>query len=281
MAEELLEEGLVSTEEPAAPPPTTTQEEPAVEEVEEISPDWLDAPVDDRPASQQYNQGYTPEQVAAYQHQMAQMQNRGQYQQPRGAQQRSPDEYLNDFVRDPHGFIDNAASQRAQEIAYNMMQQGVGPLQGQMQQFMHMQVEMQSEGAKRSINDMYKTFSKDETFRGNKQVKEHMDRTLQGLYRDAQYQAQVGNPRALMMFSQPGFAEVALAAVKAQLGVRGGAKGPASVPHVESTSPSASGNTRRVLTPDQEAAAERLGPGGRERLTKAYDDLDKFGDFEG
>jgi len=51
MAEELLEESFDSTEEPAAPAPAEVQEEPVVEEVEEISPDWLDAPFDDRPAS--------------------------------------------------------------------------------------------------------------------------------------------------------------------------------------------------------------------------------------
>ena len=53
-----------------------------------------------------------------------------------------------------------------------------------------------------------------------------MDKTLKGLFEDAQYQARMGNPRGLMMFSQPGFAaDVALAA-KAQLGARGGGKGP-------------------------------------------------------
>ena len=274
MAEVLIEEGMETTEEPEAPPTEEVVEDTAPDEVEEISPDWLDAPVDEEPQSQQYNQGYTPEQIAAYQQQMAAMQ---QQQQP----QRGRDDYLNEFVRDPQGFIDNAATQRAQEIAYQMMQQGVGPLQGQMQQFMNMQVEMQSDGAKRSINDMYKQFSKDEAFRGNKQVKEHMDRTLQGLYRDAQKQAYYGNPRALMMFSQPGFAEVALAAVKAQLGVRGGASSPASVPHVESTAPSAQGRSQSVLSPDEEAAVERLGPGGRERYLKAQEELNKYNDFEG
>jgi len=281
MAEELVEEGLDSTEEPEAPPTSEVQEEstPDQQEVEEISPDWLDAPVDERPSGWQ-DQGYSPEQIAAYQQQMAQMQG-GRQQSPQQQQQRGPDDYLNEFVRDPQGFIDNAATQRAQEIAYQMLQQGVGPLQGQMQQFMNMQIEMQSDGAKRSINDMYKTFSKDETFRGNKQVKEQMDRTLQGLYRDAQQQARMGNPRALNMFSQPGFAEVALAAVKAQLGVRGGAVGPASVPHVESTAPSMAGNAGRSLSPDEEAAIERLGPGGRDRYLKSLEELEKHGDFEG
>lgn len=83
-----------------------------------------------------------------------------------------------------------------------------------------------------------------------------------------------------MMFQQPGFAEVALAAVKAQLGVSGRAKAP-SVPHVESTAPSTAKTRSRELDPDTEAAIERLGRGGRDRYFKALEDLDKYQDFEG
>jgi hypothetical protein len=268
-ADEVIEEAV----EPEAPPTEEATEEPA-QEVEEISPNWLDEPVSEQPSAQH---GYTPEQVAAYQYQMQQMQ---QMQQPQ-QQQRGPDDYLNEFVRDPNGYMSNVARQEAQSIAQQMMQQGIAPVQQQMNAFFNAQVEMQADGAKRSINDMYKSFSKDEAFRGNKQVKEQMDRTLQGLYYEARQQASMGNPRALMMFSQPGFADVALAAVKAQLGVRGGSSAPASVPHVESTTPSAAGQSSRALSPDEEAAVERLGPGGRERYLKSLDELDKFGDFEG
>ena len=272
MTDDLTDEAIEEVVEPEAPPEAEITEEPEPE-IEEISPDWLDEPVSEQPSS---HQGYTPEQMAAYQYQMQQMQQPQNQQQQRG-----PDDYLNEFVRDPNGYMSNVARQEAQNIAQQMMQQGIAPVQQQMNAFFNAQVEMQADGAKRSINDMYKNFSKDEAFRGNKQVKEQMDRTLSGLYHEARQQAAMGNPRALMMFSQPGFADVALAAVKAQLGVRGGAKGPASVPHVESTRPSASGRSGQALTPDQEAAAERLGPGGRDRYLKALDELDKYGDFEG
>lgn len=274
MADELIDDVQPETDvEVAEPEPV---EEQAAEEHEEYSPEWLSH--DERDDQPQYSgPQYTPEQVAAYQRQMQMMQQ--QYAQP--PQQRTNEDYLNEFVRDPQGYMSSVARQEAVAIAQQMLQQGVAPVQARMDAYFNAQVDMQTAEADRSIRGMYKTFSRDETFAGNKRVQQAMDNTLSGLFHDAQYQARMGNPRALQMFSQPGFAEVALAAVKAQLGVTGGARGPASVPHVESTSPSVKANRNRSFDPDTEAAIERLGPGGRDRYIKAMEDLDKYGDFEG
>ena len=276
MTEELISAGDESFEEPQEPAsPEPVDSTPVEAEPDEVfTPSWLDEPVSEEPSfNQQTNQhGYSPEQIAAYNRQMQAM------NQP---QQRTTEDYLGEFVRDPQGYMSNVARQEAQQIAYNMMQQGLGPVQQQMNSYFNAQVEMQSAETKRTIDGMYKTFSKDETFKGNKAVRAEMDKTLKGLFKDAQYQARMGNPRGLMMFSQPGFADVALAAIKAQLGARGGAKAPANVPHVESTRPSVAGSRHRELSPDVEAAIERLGPGGRERYEKGLNDLEKYGDFEG
>ena len=74
------------------------------------------------------------------------------------------------------------------------------------------------------------------------------------------------------MFQQPGFAKVALAAVKAALGATGGAVAPTGVPHVESTSPTAVPKSGVTADPDTvEALRQKFGDSYVERYLKEYE----------
>jgi len=249
--------------EPVVEPDATPEPEPQPV----IEPDWLDAPVSPEPAQQQYQQPpqYTPQQQQAYNQQQQYMQQAPQV----------PDvnDDLNRFVQDPRTYTTEVARQEAAMIAQQQLAQQLGPINAQMNAYMESQLAMQTSEADNAIRSMYQNeFNKDEVFVGDKRVQAELQNTLSGLRQSAEYQARMGNPRALLMFQQPGFANVALAAVKAALGATGGAVAPAGVPHVESTSPTATPSSGVQADPDTvEALRQKFGDSYVERYMKEFE----------
>lgn len=247
-------------DEPIAVEPTETVVEPeavapepvAVEEPV-IEPDWLDNPVSPEPYQQQAPPQYTQQQQQAYNQQQQQM------QQP--PQQPTTDAELNNFVRDPNAYLQDKFAPQMNEVAQRAMHQQMAPYMAQQNAYMEGQMQIQTGAADNAIRDMYQgEFNKDESFRGDQNVQREVQTALSGLRQQAEYQARQGNPRGLLMFQQPGFAKVTLAAVKAALGVTGGAMAPANVPHIEQTSPTAAPGVAVNLDPDTaEALRSRFG----------------------
>lgn len=233
MSDEFVE---VETTEPTpdvAPEAAAEPAEPAEPEVV-YDADWLNEDVNPEP--QQYyqppqQQQFTQPQQAAYNQQMQQFQQPPQY---------DPNADLNRFVSDPRGTMSEIARQEAMSAAQQYVANSMGPVNAQMNAYMEGQVGMQTASADSSIRQMYQTqFSKDEAFSGNEGVRNAVKVALSGLRKQAEQQARSGNPQMFAMFHDPNFARVTLAAAKAAVGVQGGAMSPASVPHVEGTSPSA------------------------------------------
>lgn len=257
MTEETVEQ-VEPTTEPAAEP-VAAPEETAPEPTTVYDADWLNEPVADVPPAPQP----APQPPPQYPPQPPQ-----QYpQQPRN----DPDSYLNDFVRDPRGSMQDIARQEAAAIAQQALYQGLNPVQQRMDAYLDGQVRVQTNEADNAIRGMYRDkFSKDEAFAGDERVRGEVKTALSGLRQQAEYQARMGDPTGLMMFQQPGFADVTLAAVKAALGVHGGAMAPASVPHVETTSPSATPEVAVDLDPDTvEALRSRFGDAYVEKYRNA------------
>lgn len=266
-----------STDDVAASPAgggadVSAEPEPAVGD---YSPDWLN-----EPAGGASQPGYSAEDVEAYRRYLASQQYQAQYQQPPPQQpQNTQEAYLNSLVKDTRGTIAQIAAEQAQVIAGQLMAQQFGPYAQQMNQFIQSQARTKTVQADRTINDMYQgVFNKDEQFVGSPAVRETVKTTLQGLRAQALQRASYGDYSMLEMFNEPGFAEVALYAAKMATGKKSGGGVPASVPHVERSTPAAKRQSVE-LDPDLEEALSRFGPGYKERYLKELENNKKHQDF--
>lgn len=266
-----VEEVVDAQPEPDVAPEPAPESEPAPEEFD-YEPSFLnDAPAPEaQPTPQAQPQQWSPQQVAAYNQQM-------HMQQPQVPQQ---EELLNSLVRDTRGTIGSIAEEQARQVASQMMNQALGPVAQQQQQFIQGQAQYHASMSDSAVRDMYKTkFTKDEAFASNERIRTRIDRAIAGLREQAMYQAMNGDPSGFAIFNNPTFADGVLNLAKTIEGHQPSAVSAASAPHVESVAPAAQ-QTIFELSPDQEEAVRRMGPGGRDRYIKALEDVKKHDDFE-
>jgi len=277
MSEELeqVEEHVEEAEEVVDP--TDEGQEVATEEPEEVagdySPDWLDESSDE-PAQPQYS----PEEIAAYQQQVAQQQGYGQQ-----APQQPQESDLDRLVKDTRGTIASIAQEQAYHIAQNMMQRQFGPYAQQMQQFMENQTRAKVSETDRAVKKMYETvFNKDEAFVGNKAVRDSVTKTLKNMRMQAVQSARMGDPSMLNMFNEPAFADIALYAAKKVAGMSPSASSPVSSPRTERTASASKEKKSYVndLDPDTIEGLKRLyGSNWESRYAKAMEQEEKYKDF--
>jgi hypothetical protein len=258
--------------EPAPPAPEPTPE-PVVEEPEPppVEPDWLSAPTE--PVM-------PPQPEPQYQYQQPPPQ--AYPQQPQVPQGTGVDAALQGFVDNPDGWLNQRLAQRDQQL--------VGPIAQQQQQVAFMMNTLMenniNDGVARadgSIRNAYEAFNKDATFRSNKAMQDKIGATLQGMRERATYEARRGNFAPLNALANLSESDIAgtLAYVRAASGVQSPGVAPLQVEGaaVESAR-SAATDQGVVLDAEQEEAAKRLGPGGRERMIKGILEQQKYDDFE-
>jgi hypothetical protein len=255
-------------------------QETATEEPEEVvgdySPDWLNESQDEPQQPQ-----YSPEEIAAYQQQVAQQYGYGQRQGPQSQQPQESD--LDRLVKDTRGTIASIAQEQAYNIAQHMMQRQFGPYAQQMQQFMENQTRAKVAETDRAVKKMYdNVFNKDEAFVGNKAVREQVTQTLKNLRHQAVHSARMGDPSMLNMFEEPAFADIALYAAKKVAGMNPSASSPMSSPRTERTAPASKEKKSYTneLDPDTIEGLKRLyGSNWESRYAKAREQEDKYKDF--
>jgi len=256
---------------PAAPEPAPEAEP----ELPPVEPDWLNEPAMPEP---QWPQAAAPQ----YQYEQPR-QEFSQRQSQVPPQPAGVDAALQSFVDNPIGWVDNILSQREQQL--------VGPIAQQQQQIAGMTAVLMNnyiaEGtshADATIRKAYNVFNRDATFRADKAMQSTIKGTLQGMKQRAEYEARTtGNFAPLRALAN--LDETDMVATLAYMKSKAGRQSPGIAPLqvegavVESSRSTVAGQSVE-LSPDEEAAAERLGPGGRDRLIQAKKDQAKYSDLE-
>ena len=280
MAEELEQfDGDEEVTEAVAEPEPVAEVAPEPEF--EYEPEFLS----EQPEPQYQEPQWSPQQVEAYRNQMTQppyQQPRQQYQQQQPPpQQNTAEMTLNRLVQNPDGTIGDIASQRAQQVTQQMMQQYMNPMGQQLQQFIQGQANHYTATSDETIKSMYKKeFSKDETFASNERVRARVNTAIQGLRHQAVQQARSGDPSGFAIFNNPTFSKGVLALAKIMEGHTPTASEIAAIPHVERTTPSARPPTAVDIDPDTKSALARVGI-SEERYIKSLEDNAKYDDFQG
>ena len=248
-----------------APAPDPEQELPPVE------PDWLSTPATPEPhpyyPAQQYHE--PPPQPYPQQPQV-----------PRGT---NADAALQTFVDNPDEWFEQRIAQRERQM--------LGPIAQQQQQVAQMTAVLMNnyvtEGMSRAdgaVKKAYEVFNRDASFRSDKEMQRTLQATLQGMRQKAEYEARTtGNfePLRTLANLDESDMEATLAYMKAKRGRQSPGVGPLQVEGATVESSRAAVAEQGVtLTPDQEAAADRMGPGGRDRLRKAILEQAKYDDLE-
>jgi hypothetical protein len=265
-----LDQPIEETPQPDAPEPDAPAKEPETPSGD-YSPGWLDEP-DNEPRQPEFS----PEQVDAYYRQMAQYQ-----QQPPRQPVQEPD--LDRLVKDTRGTIASIAQEQAYQIAQGVMAQQFGPYAQQMQRFVEGQTRSQIAATDRTLKSMYSdVFNKDEQFVGNSRVRSRVEATLKGMRQDAIRAAKMGDYRALNVFNEPGFAQVALAAAKIVEGLSPTSSSPVSAPHTERAKPASreKKSYSSELDADTIEGLKRLyGSNWEDRYNKSREEEEKYKDF--
>ena len=265
---EMFRQGIMPDEPVAAPP--APEPEPAAEpEAPPVEPDWLSAP-EVPPQAAPPQQYYEPP---------------PQYpQQPQAPPQAAPrgDAALEAFVDNPDGWFNQRMAAREQQMLAPMQQQ-TQAVQNMMGMMMDNQVKEHKSRVDDSVRRAYNSFNQDATFRSSKAMQDKIGATLSGMRDRAEFAARNGDFGPMNALSNLTEADIAgtLAYVRAASGVQSPGVAPLQVEGatVESSRSAVdAGNV--VLTADQEAAAARLGPGGRDRLIQGIADAEKYDDFE-
>jgi hypothetical protein len=280
---EVFRQGVEPDVSPEAPEtPVEPPQEPQAPDVPEVEPSWLDGDPEPPRGYPQYPQEplpqYPPHAPAYPPVPPPDYPPAAHRQQPMG----SPDAVLNEFVKDPIGWV--------RSIQQETINQMSGPLTWQQQQLAEnlnrMQMTYAEAGIKRAdaaIRNAYKILNKNPVFKSNKQVQEHINRALKAQFNDAANAARQGNyvPIAdLERIDEPALRGM-VAFVSEATGVKSAGIGPLSVEGAAvETSRSAVTSEDITLTPEQEEVAKRMGPGYRDRMIQAQRDLLKHDDFE-
>lgn len=232
--------------------------EPALDDLPEVAPTWLDEPEEPTaPAPQYQQQGYSQQ---------------AQWEQPQ-AQKPPSKSTLESFVNDPDGTIDRLVNER--------LMQHLGPMAYQLQntqmtsqRFIQAQAQSAVQQARKAVESGYKeVLNKDEAFRSHKGVQDRVNRAMRGMWQQASIAAMQGDPRRLQELSNPVTLKAALYMAKELEGYKPRATSEYSPrgATVESTKSKGKTAPTRTLDADTEAAiASRLGPGAVERYRKAY-----------
>lgn len=280
MSDELEQSGVdeeyTPSEPEAAPEPSA---EPEVEDggsVDYYEPEWLSGePEPQSYAPPQGGGGWSPQQVEAYNQYMRQ-QYQQQQQQPQG-------NVLDEFVKNPDGTISRYAGAAAQQVARAMMEQQLGPLAAQMNEFVSGQARYQAAAADDRVRSMYReSFNKDEAFVSNKRLQSRVDNTIRNLREQAMWQAQRGDPTGFNIFNNPTFPQALLALAKIVEGTKPSSKSKVNAPHSERATPAARKHSVE-LDPDTEAVIAKYSandPSFRDRYMKELAAAEKYGDFE-
>lgn len=240
---------------------TQTQEpEPAPD----VQPTWLD---EMRAAAQ--GGGY--QEATPQQHQQ-------QYYQPQQQQPQQPTGDLDALLENPRDYI-------ARVMQEGMTQYGAQHQATQQQLWMIQQANVRGAvgNADRAIQKGYQeVLNRDDSFKGNDQVRGLVEGTLKTMRTQAEQQAWYGNPDAARVFENPKFFPALVAAAKVAAGVSAVSEAPAR------PSGAVSGRvTQRVeggdsveLPADLEEVARTLGDGYRQKLEKEYAASLKTGDVD-
>lgn len=270
---EMFRQGVMPEPEPEpAAPVVEAAPAPAAPEPElpPVEPDWLSTPAMPEPPPQAPPQHYEP--------------SPQQYpQQPQVPQGTNADAALQTFVDNPDGWFEQRIAQREQQM--------LGPIAQQQAQVAQMTAVLMNnyvtEGMSRAdgaVRKAYEVFNQDASFRSDKDMQQTLQSTLQGMRQRAEYEARTtGNFEPLRTLANLDESDMVatLAYMKAKRGKQSPGVGPLQVEGATVESSRAPVAEQGVtLTPDQEAAADRMGPGGRDRLRQAIIDQAKHDDLE-
>lgn len=257
--------------EPVAPVVESAPEPEPEPELPPVEPDWLSTPTMPEPPPQQQQQQYYEPPPQPYP------------QQPQVPHGTNADAALQTFVDNPDGWFEQRIAQREQQM--------LGPIAQQQQQVAQMTAVLMNnyvtEGMSRAdgaVKKAYEVFNRDASFRSDKEMQQTLQSTLQGMRQRAEYEARTtGNfePLRTLANLDESDMEATLAYMKAKRGRQSPGVGPLQVEGATVESSRAAVAEQGVtLTPDQEAAADRMGPGGRDRLRKAILEQAKHDDLE-
>lgn len=239
-------------------------------------PEWLSGGEPEQPRAQPQQQ-WSQAEIDAYNQYMRQQYQQQPQQQPQGGN------VLDEFVKNPDGTISRYAGAAAQQVARAMMEQQLGPLAAQMNEFVAGQARYQASAADDRVRSMYRErFNKDESFVSNKRLQARVDNTIRNLREQAMWQAQRGDPTGFQIFNNPTFPDALLALAKIVEGTKPSSKSGVKAPHMERSSPAAKRQSVE-LDPDTEAVIARYSqndPSFRDRYLKSVAEAEKYGDFE-
>jgi hypothetical protein len=137
--------------------------------------------------------------------------------------------------------------------------------------------------ARESIEHGYREIlNRDNTFKGNENVRNAVDGMLQRAMMSVQYGIQNGNFNAGAALSDPTFFPAMLYTAKLKCGVGQTASDamPPAGANMETVSPPAQRSTGPQLDPDLQGVADALGPAFEKELRAALADNEKSGDLE-
>jgi hypothetical protein len=244
-----------------------------------VQPEWLDR--EPEPPPGQYPNQYPPEpppqlppQPPAYPPQPP-----AQFQPPA---QTGADAALQKFVDAPdpwaRAIAQDVVNQATGQLGWNQQQ-----LAGQINQIRETYAKAGIGQAKSAVRKAYQFLNEDPVFRTNKDVQERIGRALEGSLENAKRAAFMGDYGPISDVSQLDETSLKgmLAFVKATANVPSPGVGPLQVEGatVES-SRSAVAPESVVLTPVQEAVAERMGPNYRDKMIKRQIENIAAGDVE-
>jgi len=254
-------------------------EEPQVKEPEapEVDPLWLDEPAQEEQQPQYQQQQPPPPQQQQYYQQPVNPAYPQQYKQQQQPYPASNDAILEQFLQNPNAVIQQQVQQQLNSYAGPMASR-ILEIEQQNRAFRDARANEAIGRAKQKISDGYNSvLNKDEAFRGDESVKRRVEDALKTMHTEAVYEARAtGNYSKLDSFSNPLLFKMTLIAAKELAGYKStGAETMGSFNQgVESANPRVD-SVDRQLPADLEAAAYRLGSGGKEQLIANWE---KYGD---
>ena len=253
---------------PEPEPEPTPEPEP---EAPVVEPSWLNEPAVSGQPPQQVQYPQAPPQY-----------DYGYQQQPQVQQGPVSDAALNAFVEDPQGWLNAQLAAREQQML-GPLQQNLHSIAYVQQQIVESNVKQNLTQADRAIKKAYEVFNKDPMFRTNKEIQERIGGTLQGMRENAIRSARFGEfgPMDALINLDEGAIHGTLAFLRAQVGAQSPGTGPLQIEGATVESSRAPVAEQAVeLTPEQEEIARRMGPGYRQKLIKAQQELKQYNDLE-
>lgn len=267
---------VVDTDEPAAV--DTRADDERVADDERFAPAWFDeisaalqysgAPQQQPP--QEYYQQPPPGYVDP---------NQQYYQQPQQQPQRDVRQDIDQLFTDPRAFIANAARAGLEPL----QRQYAGQAQAELQRIRHSNATNAMYNVRSALDKNYEdVLNKDNSFKGNEDVRGLVEGTLRNLSMQAANAAYGGNFAPTKVFENPRFYKAILAGARELAGFPSVSSDPA-VPRGHAPSrvtPQQDRGKRVKLPPDLEDVARAVGSDAyRAELEKAYAEAEEYNDI--